>query len=88
MRVHDTQLSQRIAGPVIRERQTHRAMPAPAKRAAYVLMLLSFGPSILLMDSHWHRLMLAALGLALAFFQWRIPVREIVGDMAGTDGQG
>jgi hypothetical protein len=28
------------------------------------------------MDSPWHRLMLAALGIVLAFFLWRAPVRE------------
>ena len=76
VRVHDTLLSHRVAGPVIREWQTHRAMPARAKRAAYILMLLSFGSSILIMESPWHRLMLAGLGLALTFFLWRIPVRE------------
>lgn len=76
VRVHDYLLSHRVAGPVIREWRTHRAMPARAKRAAYILMLLSFGSSILIMESPWHRLMLAGLGLALTFFLWRIPVRE------------
>lgn len=85
VRFHDTLLSHRIAGPVIREWQTHRAMPARAKRAAYVLMLLSFGTSILFVESLWHRLMLAILGLSLAIFLWRIPVREIDTGMTGAD---
>lgn len=76
VRFHDWLLGQRIAGPLIREWQQYRAMPRRAKRAAYGLMLLSFGTSILIMDSPWHRGMLAALGLTLAFFLWRIPVRE------------
>lgn len=76
VRVHDYLLSHRVAGPIILEWRTHRAMPARAKRAAYILMLLSFGSSILIMESPWHRLMLAGLGLVLTFFLWRIPVRE------------
>ncbi|MDO9226317.1 MAG: YbaN family protein [Pseudomonadota bacterium] len=77
LRFHDWLLNQRIAGPIIREWQTHRAMPRRAKRAAYLLMLLSFGSSILFLDLLWHRLMLAALGLILGFFLWRVPVREL-----------
>ncbi len=73
--IHDYLLSHRLVGPVIREWRTHRAMPASAKRAAYILMLLSFGFSILIMESLWHRLFLAGLGLVLTFFLWRIPVR-------------
>lgn len=76
IRFHDWLLNQRIAGPIIREWQTHRAMPRRAKRLAYLLMALSFGSSILVMASHWHRLMLAILGLVLLAFLWRIPVRE------------
>lgn len=75
--VHDWLLNQRLAGPIIREWQTHRAMPRRAKRFAYVLMLLSFGGSILFLDLLWHRLMLAALGLILLVFLWRVPVREL-----------
>jgi hypothetical protein len=52
-------------------------MPRRAKQAGFLLMLASFGGSILIMDSNWHRLMLAALGLTLAFFLWRVPVREV-----------
>lgn len=75
-RFHHAMLNHRIAGPIIREWQEHRAMPRRAKRAGYLLMALSFGTSILIMDSVWHRLLLAALGLILAFFLWRVPVRE------------
>ena len=61
-RFHDWLLNQRIAGPLIREWRRHRAMPRKAKRAGYLLMLLSFGSSILMMESPWHRWMLAGLG--------------------------
>lgn len=40
-------------------------------------MAFSFGLSILMLDQTWHRLMLAILGLILAFFLWRVPVREL-----------
>ncbi len=75
-RFHDWLLNQRVAGPIIREWQTHRAMPRRVKRIAYVLMLLSFGVSILIVPELWHRLMLAGLGLTLGYFLWRIPERE------------
>jgi uncharacterized protein len=76
-RFHDLLLGHRIAGPIIQEWQTHRAMQRRVKRFAYGLMLVSFGGSILWLDATWHRLMLASLGLVLGFFLWRVPVREI-----------
>lgn len=75
-RFHEWLLNQRIAGPLIREWQTHRAMPRRVKRVAYILMLLSFGASILIVPELWHRLMLAGLGLLLGYFLWRVPERE------------
>ena len=75
-RFHDWLLDNRIAGPLIHEWQAHRSMPRRAKRWAYALMVLSFGSSILLMESAWHRAMLAVLGMILAWFIWRMPVRE------------
>lgn len=75
-RFHAWLLARPVAGPIIREWQQYRAMPRKAKRAGYLLMALSFGTSILIMDSPWHRLMLAGLGIVLAYFLWRVPVRE------------
>jgi uncharacterized protein len=76
-RLHDALLAHRVAGPIIHEWQTYRAMPRRVKRVAYGLMLLSFATSIMLMQSIWHRSMLAVIGLILLFFLWRVPVREI-----------
>ena len=84
VRVHDALLAHRVAGPLIREWQTHRAMPRQAKRVGFALMAVSFGSSVWMMDSPWHRLMLAALGLVLAYFLWRVPVRELD---AGADAK-
>lgn len=74
-RLHDWLLANRVIGPLIREWREHRAMPRRAKRVAYLMLLASFGTSILSMDSAWHRLMLAGLGVVLGIFLWRIPTR-------------
>lgn len=74
-RFHDALLGHRLLGPIIQEWQTHRAMQKRVKRWAYLLMLLSFSTSILLVDTLWHRLMLVILGAVLGFFLWRVPVR-------------
>lgn len=63
-------------GPIIHAWQTQRAMPPGVKPWAFATLALSFGLSILALDALWHRLMLAALGLALAILLWRIPVRR------------
>lgn len=74
---HDWLLRNRVAGPLIEEWHEYRAMPRRAKHWAYALMILSFGSSILMMASPWHRIMLIALGCVLGFFLWRVPVREL-----------
>lgn len=74
---HDKLLANRIAGPIIREWIEHRSIRRPVKRWVYLLLALSFGSSILLMPSVWHQVMLAALGIVLATFIWRIPVRDV-----------
>lgn len=73
---HDKLLANRFAGPIIREWIEHRSIRRPVKRWVYLLLALSFGSSILLMPSVWHQVMLAALGIVLAVFIWRIPVRD------------
>lgn len=76
-RFHEALLNHRMAGPLIREWQTYRAMPRRAKRVAYLLMALSFGTSVWLVPATWHRVLLAAVALILLFFLWRVPVREL-----------
>jgi hypothetical protein len=39
------------------------------------MMALSFGTSMLIMSSFWHRVMLMAMALVLGLFIWRVPVR-------------
>ena len=74
--LHDKMLAHRVAGPIIREWHEHRSMPPGVKPWAFLLMGLSFGASILVMETPWHRAMLAAIGIILAFFLWRVPVRR------------
>ena len=75
-RVHNWLLAHRIAGPIIHDWQEHRSMPRGVKPWAFLMMALSFGVSIALMDSSWHRVMLAAVAVILAVFLWRVPVRS------------
>ena len=73
---HDRLLVNRFAGPLIREWREHHSIPRRVKRWVYLLMALSFGSSILLMPAVWQQVMLAVLGIVLAVFIWRIPVRD------------
>lgn len=79
-RLHHALLAQRHLGPIIHEWETHRAMPPRVKPWAYLLMTASFGLSILLVDSPWHRAMLGAIALTLAVLLWRVPVRPRPGN--------
>ncbi|MEK6707676.1 MAG: YbaN family protein [Pseudomonadota bacterium] len=75
-RFHDRLLANRFAGPLIREWREHHSIPRRVKRWVYLLMALSFGSSILLMPAVWQQVVLAVLGIVLAVFIWRIPVRD------------
>jgi uncharacterized protein len=73
---HEKLLAHRIAGPIIREWTQYRSIRPKVKRWVYFLLALSFSSSILMMPATWQKVMLAVLGLILAAFIWRIPVRE------------
>ena len=76
-RLHQKLLANPIAGPIIHEWRIYHSIPRRAKRWAYFLMALSFGSSILMVPEPWHKIMLVVIGSILAFYIWRIPVREI-----------
>ncbi len=76
-RMHDWLLAQRIAGPIIRAWRLHRSMPPGVKPWAFLLIGLSFGISMLVMEAIWHRVILGAIAAVLAFFLWRVPVRNL-----------
>ncbi|MDO8333092.1 MAG: DUF454 domain-containing protein, partial [Nitrosomonas sp.] len=57
----------------------HRSIPRRVKHWGYCLMALSFGSSLLIVPELWQNLMLVVIGSILAFYIWRIPVRELSG---------
>ena len=73
--LHNWLLARRFAGPIIREWHEHRSMPPGVKLWAFPIMAMSFGLSMLLVETPWHRLMLASVALVLGVFLWRVPVR-------------
>lgn len=75
-RLHDWLLTRPLAGPIIRDWHEHRSMPPRVKPWAATLIILSFGLSVWMMESSWHRIMLALLMSGLLIALWRIPVRK------------
>lgn len=75
-RFHSYLLNHRIAGPIIREWCEYRSVARHVKRWAYLVMVLSFGSSILIVSSWWLKGMLALLAMILFTFIWRLPVRD------------
>ena len=73
---HEKLLAHRFAGPIIREWVQYRSIRRQVKRWVYFLLALSFSSSILMMPFAWQQVMLAVLGIVLATFIWRIPVRD------------
>lgn len=76
-RFHGWLLRHHISGPLIADWYEHRSLRAGVKRWAYLLTVLSFGSSIMWVESPKLKLLLLALGLVLGYFLWRIPVRKI-----------
>jgi uncharacterized membrane protein YbaN (DUF454 family) len=74
-RFYNAMLNHRIAGPIIADWREHRAMKRKTKQWAALMMALSFGTSMLVVPTMWHRLMLLGMALVLGFFIWRVPVR-------------
>jgi len=68
-------LNHRLTGPLIADWRTYGAMQRKTKHWAAFMMVLSFGTSILIMHSFWHRIMLLAMAAVLGVFIWRVPVR-------------
>lgn len=72
-------LSNRTFGPMIHEWRKHRSIPYRTKIAAIGLMLATFTLSIVFfVEPGWLKGLLAALGLALAVWMYRLPSRDAV----------
>ncbi len=75
-RFHVFLLGNRITGPIIYEWCMHRSIPRRVKRWVYLMIVLSFGSSIVIVSAIWLKLMLVILAIVLTLFIWRIPVRD------------
>ncbi|MES0874841.1 YbaN family protein [Sinimarinibacterium sp. HSW-8] len=76
-RFHAMLLRNRVFGPLIVEWEQYRSIPRRTKRWAILLMALTFGCSIVFfvqpVGLKWA---LAAVGIAVAIWIWRIPSRD------------
>ncbi|MBM4190562.1 MAG: YbaN family protein [Betaproteobacteria bacterium] len=70
----------RIFGPIIQDWHEHRSMPPGIKPWAFGLLALSFIVSISIIAMLWLKLVLLALGVTLALFLWRVPVRSLTAE--------
>lgn len=75
-RFHSWLLQHRITGPLLVDWYEHRSLGVSVKRWAYLLTILSFTSSILLVEPWAIKLLLLMLFLILMYFLWRIPVRK------------
>jgi len=71
-------MNNRVFGPIIREWRQYRSIPRKAKYTAMVLLVLTFGTSIVFFVPVFYvQLLLAVMCLAMLIFMWRIPVRDL-----------
>lgn len=78
-RFYDWLLSNRTFGPMIHEWRKHRSIPYRTKLAAIGLMLATLAISIVFfVEPAWLKAVLAAMGLALAVWMYRLPSRDRV----------
>jgi uncharacterized membrane protein YbaN (DUF454 family) len=76
-RFYDWLLANRTFGPLIHEWRTHRSIPYKTKLSAIALMSATLGISIVFfVRPLWLKLLLAAMGLALAVWMYRMPSRD------------
>lgn len=76
-RFHDWLLANRTFGPLIAEWEKHRSIPRRTKLTAIGLMSLTLAVSIVFfVEPRWLQGMLAAIGIGLAIWLYRIPSRD------------
>lgn len=75
-RFHDWLLANRTFGPLILEWERHRSIPRRTKLTAIALMSATLAVSIVFfVEPPWLQGLLAAFGVALAVWMYRIPSR-------------
>jgi uncharacterized membrane protein YbaN (DUF454 family) len=76
-RFHEWLLANRTFGPLIREWERHRSIPRRTKLTAIALMSMTLAASIVFFVEHaWLQALLAAFGVLLAVWMYRIPSRR------------
>jgi uncharacterized membrane protein YbaN (DUF454 family) len=76
-RFHEWLLANRTFGPLILEWEKHRSLPRRTKLTAIVLMSLTLAVSIVFfVERPWLQALLAAFGVLLAVWMYRIPSRD------------
>ncbi|MDX1380544.1 MAG: YbaN family protein [Xanthomonadales bacterium] len=76
-RFYNALLNNGVFGPAILEWQQHRSIAWRTKLAAIGLMSLSLAVTIVFFaEAGWLRAVLAAVGVAVAVYLWRIPSRD------------
>ncbi len=73
-RFHHWLLYRSWFGGYLRHWQRYKAMPPGAKPRAIIVILLTFGVSLWLVDMVWVRLLLLTILCGLLIFLWCIPV--------------
>jgi hypothetical protein len=74
---HEWLLGHRLFGPTLREWHEHRSIPRRTKLTAIVMMAVALGASIVLaVEATWLKGLLAAFGLGLGFWMYRLPSRN------------
>jgi len=76
-RFHRWLLTNRFFGPPLEQWRRERTVPRSAKRKAYLVVILSFGCSIALVDVTWLRAALLVLGSGLIVFIARLPTTHV-----------
>ena len=74
---HEWLLAHRTFGPTLREWHEHRSIPRRTKFTAITMMALTLGASIVFfVEAPWLKGLLAAFGVALAAWLYRLPSRD------------
>jgi len=74
---HEWLIAHRLFGPMVREWHEHGSIPFRVKLTAISMMALGLGTSIVLfVEAPWLKALLAALGLGLGAWMYRLPSRD------------
>ena len=75
-RLYEWLLGQPSLGPIVAEWRRSRSLPAGVKTRALVVVAITFGVSIVLIDGVMLRIGLVVIGVVLAAFLYRIPTAQ------------